>query len=192
MVAMPVLADERLGGMRSYGVMMSANAAGAVFGSLTAGAFTLNDRMLGVIMMLFAMLRGAATGLFAYIGTTGQAIAIMAAMGALMGYSSILFMTWIQRRVDMTLMGRVMSLVMLAVMGLQPLSQAFTGWFLDVAGLTPLFLGIGVFLVITGGVALFSRDIRRMGLPPDRELTQRDLGRIAAQRTEPERHVHPA
>lgn len=169
MVAMPVLADERLGGMRSYGVMMSASAAGAVLGSLLAGAFTLSNRLLGGMMMVFAILRGLGTGLFAYVATTTHAILIMAGMGLLMGYSSILFMTWIQRRIRMELMGRVMSLVMLSVMGLQPLSQAFTGWFLDTAGLTPLFLGIGVFLSITGALALLSRDIRRMGLPSERE-----------------------
>ena len=171
MVAMPVLADERLGGMRSYGAMMSASGAGAVLGSLFAGVFTPRNRSLGIIMMVFAVLRGLGTAAFAYIVTTTQAILIMGVMGLVMGYTSILFMTWIQRRVQMSLLGRVMSLVMLSVMGLQPLSQAFTGWFLDTAGLTPLFLGIGAFLSITASLALFSKDIRRMGLPSERELT---------------------
>lgn len=171
MVAMPVLAGERLGGMRSYGVMMSASGAGAVLGSLLAGVFTASNRALGIIMMVFAIIRGIGTGLFAYIDTTTEAILIMGVMGLLMGYSSILFMTWIQRRIQMEFLGRVMSLVMLSVMGLQPLSQAFTGWFLDTAGLTPLFMGIGVFLSITGALALLSRDIRRMGLPPERDLS---------------------
>jgi len=172
MVAMPVLAAEQLGGVSSYGAMMSASGAGAVLGSLLAGVFTASNRALGVIMMAFAILRGIGTGLFAYIGTTFQAILIMGFMGLVMGYSSILFMTWIQRRVQMSILGRVMSLVMLAVMGLQPLSQAFTGWFIDTTGLIPLFLGIGAFLIVTGGLALLSRDIRRMGLPPERGVSR--------------------
>ncbi len=165
MVGMPVLADERLDGMRSFGVMMSASGAGAVLGSLFAGFFMPSNRYLGSIMMIFAIIRGFGTGMFSYIDTTTQAILIMGVLGLLMGYSNILFMTWIQRRIEMAFLGRVMSLVMLAVMGLQPLSQAFTGWFIDTAGLTPLFLGIGIFMSVTAALAFCSRDIRRMGEP---------------------------
>lgn len=165
MVGMPVLADERLDGMRSFGVMMSASGAGAVLGSLFVGFFTPSNRILGSMMMIFAIIRGFGTGMFSFIDTTTQAILIMGVLGLLMGYSNILFMTWIQRRIEMAFLGRVMSLVMLAVMGLQPLSQAFTGWFIDTAGLTPLFLGIGIFMSVTAALAFCSRDIRRMGEP---------------------------
>lgn len=165
MVGMPVLADDRLDGMRSYGAMMSASAAGAFFGSLIAGVLSPSNRVLGSMMMIFAMFRGLGTWLFAYISTTTEAIVIMAVMGLLMGYISILFMTWIQRRIQLDFMGRVMSLVMLSVMGLQPLSQAFSGWFIDAVGLTPLFVGIGIFTSVSAALALLSRDIRRMGEP---------------------------
>ncbi len=165
-VGMPVLADDRLDGMRSFGAMMSASAAGAFFGSLIAGVLSPSSRSLGSFMMAFAIFRGFGTWLFAYISTTAEAIIIMAVMGLSMGYISILFMTWIQRRIQVDFMGRVMSLVMLSSMGLQPLSQAFSGWFIDRAGLTPLFVGIGIFTAVTAALALLSRDIRRMGEPP--------------------------
>ncbi len=97
--------------------------------------------------------------------TTVEGIVLMAALGFLMGYSSILFMTWIQKRVEMLFLGRVMSLVMLSVMGLQPLSQGFAGWFIEVSGTTSLFVGMGVFMIVTPILALGSRDIRRMGEP---------------------------
>ncbi len=166
MVGMPVLADDRLDGMKSYGVMMSASAAGAFLGSLFAGIQLPSNRVLGILMMVLAMLRGVGTWLFAYINTTTEAMIIMAVMGVVMGYTMILFMTWIQQRIQMDFMGRVMSLVMLSVMGLQPLSLAFSGWFIDAVGLTPLFVGVGVFTTVTAALALLSKDIRRMGEPP--------------------------
>jgi len=165
MVGMPVLADERLDGMRSYGIMMSASGLGAVAGSLLAAALAPTNRSLGTIMMLLAVVRGICTFLISRIETTTQGVVVMTVLGVLMGYSSILFMTWIQKRVQLAFLGRVMSLVMLSVMGLQPLSQGFSGWYIDVAGLTSLFVGIGVFMAITPLVALCSRDIRRMGEP---------------------------
>jgi MFS family permease len=167
MVGMPVLADDRLDGMRSYGIMMSASGLGAVAGSLLAAVLAPANRTLGTIMMLLAVVRGICTFLISRVETTTQGILIMTLLGVLMGYSSILFMTWIQKRVQLSFLGRVMSLVMLSVMGLQPLSQGFSGWYIDVAGLTSLFVGIGVFMTVTPLVALMSRDIRRMGEPQD-------------------------
>jgi MFS family permease len=165
---MPVLADDRLEGMRAFGAMMSASGVGAVLGSLVAGVVSPSTRALGTMMMLFAVIRGLATALIAFIDSSVQGMLLMGIMGLLMGYSSIIFMTWIQSRVEMEYLGRVMSLVMLSVMGLQPLSLAFSGWFIDVIGLTELFVGVGVFMSVAAALALLSRDIRRMGESPDK------------------------
>ena len=164
-VGMPVLADENLTGMRSYGLLMSAQGLGAVFGSLLAAVATPSARLLGPIVMSLAMVRGIGTLLIAAISSHLHGIALMTLMGILTGYSSIIFITWVQKRVSLEYIGRVMSLVMLAVMGLQPLSQGFSGWFIDVAGVTTLFLSMGLFMIITPLFALFSRDIRNMGEP---------------------------
>ncbi len=165
MVGMPVLADDRLEGMRSYGLIMSASGLGAVAGSLLAAVWAPTNRALGTIVMLLAIARGVGTLLISVIETTMEGIVLMALLGVLMGYTSIIFMTWIQKRVQMAFLGRVMSLVMLSVMGLQPLSLGFSGWFIDIAGLTLLFVGTGVVLIITPLLALFSADIRAMGEP---------------------------
>jgi|TARA_B100000315_G_C14554191_1_gene577331 hypothetical protein len=165
-VGMPVLADDRLEGMRAYGAMMSASGVGAVLGSLIAGFVSPSARALGTLMMLFAAVRGLATVMIAFIDSSLQGMVLMGITGLLMGYSSIIFMTWIQSRVEVEYLGRVMSLVMLSVMGLQPLSLAFSGWFIDVVGLTELFVGVGAFMGIAAMVALLSGDIRRMGEPP--------------------------
>jgi hypothetical protein len=165
MVGIPVLADDRLEGMRSYGLIMSASGLGAVIGSLLAAAWVPSNRALGTIVMLLAISRGVGTLMISYIATTLEGIILMALLGVLMGYTGIIFMTWIQKRVQMAFLGRVMSLVMLSVMGLQPLSLGFSGWFIDVAGLTSLFVGMGVIMIIIPTLALLSADIRAMGEP---------------------------
>jgi hypothetical protein len=115
--------------------------------------------------MSLAIVRGFGTLLIAAITSDQQGILLMTTMGILTGYSSIVFMTWVQKRVSLEYIGRVMSLVMLAVMGLQPLSQGFSGWFIDFAGVTTLFISIGFFMIITPFFALLSADIRNMGEP---------------------------
>jgi MFS family permease len=165
MVGMPVLADDNLNGMRSFGVLMSAQGLGAVFGSLLAAFATPAASLLGPVVMTLAIVRGFGTLLIAAITSDQQGILLMTTMGILTGYSSIVFMTWVQKRVSLEYIGRVMSLVMLAVMGLQPLSQGFSGWFIDFAGVTTLFISIGFFMIITPFFALLSADIRNMGEP---------------------------
>lgn len=165
MVGMPVLADDNLNGMRSFGVLMSAQGLGAVFGSLLAAFATPAASLLGPVVMTLAIVRGFGTLLIAAITSDQQGILLMTSMGILTGYSSIVFMTWVQKRVSLEYIGRVMSLVMLAVMGLQPLSQGFSGWFIDFAGVTTLFISIGFFMIITPFFALLSADIRNMGEP---------------------------
>jgi hypothetical protein len=165
MVGMPVLADDNLNGMRSYGALMSAQGLGAVFGSLLAVVATPAASLLGPVVMSLAIVRGFGNLLIAAITSDQQGILLMTAMGILTGYSSIVFMTWVQKRVSLEYIGRVMSLVMLAVMGLQPLSQGFSGWFIDFAGVTTLFISIGFFMIITPFFALLSADIRNMGEP---------------------------
>jgi hypothetical protein len=148
--------------------MMSANGLGAVLGSLLAAFWSPSFRNLGTVMMSAAVIRGICTLMMSDVALINEAVILMVVLGVLMGYSNIVFMTWIQSRVQMEFLGRVMSLVMLAVMGLAPLSQGFAGWFIDVVGLAALFLSIGVFMIITPTLALvFSKDIRRMGYPRD-------------------------
>jgi hypothetical protein len=165
MVGIPVLADDRLAGTRSYGLMMSASGIGAVLGSLFAAFWPPSVRSLGTVMMSIAIIRGMCTFLISEVADISQGVALMILLGILMGYGNIVFMTWIQKRVQLDFLGRVMSLVMLSVMGLAPLSQGFAGWFIDVVGLAPLFICMGVFMMITPALALCSRDIRQMGHP---------------------------
>jgi hypothetical protein len=68
-------------------------------------------------------------------------------LGAGVGVLQVSGMAWLQRRSEPAYLGRVMSLVMFAVMGLTPASYAIAGAVAE-SGLAILFLGAGVAMVL--------------------------------------------
>jgi len=107
--------------------------------------------------------------------------------GAANGYVNISFATWLQKRVPKDLMGRVMSLVMFAAMGLIPVSVALSGALLDV-NLIGLFVVGGASMTGLTLVSLVKVPaLRGMGLEDDadgEEKNKRTTGELLAlQRT---------
>ena len=98
-------------------------------------------------------------GLLHKIVFMGVALAVM---GVGIGFVNVNFDTWVQMRTDRALLGRVLSIVMLVVVGLLPASYAICGviaqW--SVRG---LFIGAGSLLATTCFViALTSRAAREI------------------------------
>jgi hypothetical protein len=70
------------------------------------------------------------------------------------GYVTIIFFTWIQTRTPKTMLGRIMSLLMLSSAGLVPVSQALSGA-ISSWNLTVLFVSAGaLILLITSWTSL--------------------------------------
>jgi len=55
--------------------------------------------------------------------------------------------SWLQARVEMAMIGRVMSVAMLVGFGISPLSMAIAGVLID-ANATALFVGAGVLVIL--------------------------------------------
>ena len=86
---------------------------------------------------------------------------MFAITGASSGFSNLLLITWLQRRVSKDMLGRVMSIVMLSSVGLMPLSSALGGVIAEY-NLTALFVLNGSLLVLTVIVSLLDRNVRTM------------------------------
>ena len=69
-------------------------------------------------------------------------------MGFGAGLINVLAISWMQARVEVAMLGRVMSLTMLAGVGLAPVSLAIAGLLVDVA-VVPLFVGAGAVVLAT-------------------------------------------
>src|SRR5262249_20355580 len=84
-------------------------------------------------------------------------------MGTTMGYTNIHFMTWLQKRIPESLMGRVMSLIMFASVGVAPLSNTLAGAILNI-NLTLLFVGAGLLISAIAPFTARRPTMRQMGL----------------------------
>ncbi len=164
LVGVPVLAQLRLeGGAAAYGLIMSALGGGSLLGILLAGSLP-RPRGSQMIFLLVAVLVsfGAALVSLPFITSTWLDFAILLVTGVCDGYLSITAITMLQQRTPADMIGRVMSLVMFANVGLAPISQTVSGALLKL-NLDGLFIGAGILMVLLAVWALLSPDVRSLG-----------------------------
>ncbi|HEX7172644.1 MAG TPA: MFS transporter [Candidatus Limnocylindria bacterium] len=145
-VGLPVLVESFDSGPMAYGIVLSAFGGAALTGAIVAGSLGARARMSLVIPMTSG---GLAFGMI-LIGLAPNAWATALAaipLGAGVGILQVSGMAWLQRRSQPAYLGRVMSLVMFAIMGLTPVSYAVAGAVAE-SGLTILFVGAGLGMVL--------------------------------------------
>jgi MFS family permease len=158
LVGIPVLAQTRfVEGAAAFGFLLSAYGVGNLCGMIVAGsaprpssrAFT------AVVLALFA---GFALVIAALAFTTSVwvGVALLAALGVGNGYVAVVMITLVQRMTPAAMLGRVMSLVMLAMLGVTPLSQALAGAIVKL-GPAALFVGCGAGMLAVTAVAAACR-----------------------------------
>lgn len=155
-VGIPVLANSRLAeGAMAYGVIMSAWGGGSLLGIVLAGVLPKpSSREMSFRMLLVTAVTGLTMAALGIAQTTALAAGAGLVMGAAGGYISILFMTWLQARTPQAMLGRVMSLLMFAAVGLMPVSTALAGALID-WNFVAVFLGAGALVVaLVGWISL--------------------------------------
>jgi MFS family permease len=129
LVGIPVVANQRLPERAvAFGLLMSAYAGGSLIGILLAGALPrpTGKKMSALVIALLAAF-GVALGVFGYSESTWLDFGTILIVGVGGGYIQILMFTWMQTRTPKEMLGRLMSMVMLAGSGLVPISQAISG-----------------------------------------------------------------
>ncbi len=164
-VGIPVLADRNLlEGATAFGILMSAYGGGALLGIILAGVLPKpKGKLFGTVLLGVTGLLGVGMILLTVSTSTPVVAVISLAMGATMGYVNINFMTWLQRRIPDQLMGRVMSLIMFASVGVAPVSSTLAGVLLNV-DLTLLFVSAGGLMIIVTLWSITTPAVRQMGL----------------------------
>jgi MFS family permease len=165
-VAMPVLANSRLGGAAALGLMMGGHGAGTLLG-MTLSSFRPDLRIgtLGTTLLLADAVAGVLLMSMGAIGTAWQGATLMMVLGALAGFMQVAVFTWIQRRVPREMLGRTMSIFMFIILGLAPLAASLTGLAMQYLSLTALFAGTGAFLVAGALLAFALTPMRVMNDP---------------------------
>ena len=164
-VGMPVLANTRLSqSALALGVISSAYAGGALCGSLLAGILPAPKRRLGPALIGALILSGILLMPFGILNSIWQAALLLLLIGIAGGYLDIMLTTWLQSRTPQRMLGRVMSLLMVAIVGLSPISNAASGALIRFS-LAWVFAGAGTALTLVGLIALSRREIRRITIP---------------------------
>jgi MFS family permease len=150
LVGLPVLANSRLnGGAAAFGLVMGAYGGGNLVGIILAATVVrlLKGRFSG-FMVGVVVAFGVALIFMGYITSTAAAFLLLLLVGTGNGCLGISLITSMQRQTPKAMLGRVMSLVMLAGVGLVPVSQALTGALLKLT-ISGVFAGAGVLILAT-------------------------------------------
>jgi MFS family permease len=163
-IGLPVLAHSQFGGdARTYGLVVAACGLGSVIGMGAAAALpTPPGRLLGRVAAGILLVFGLATGAIAFAQDMWVAAALLFVCGIGNGYISVLVLARLQRMTPERLLGRVMSVFMLAVFALAPIAQALGGVVLK-SSMPALFLGGAAGIVIAAGLALIKRALWETG-----------------------------
>jgi predicted MFS family arabinose efflux permease len=169
-VALPALAHARFGA-GGYGALIACLGAGAVIGTLAAARGGNASRPALVASGSF-LAEALAVGLIPFLGGLPGAAAATFVLGACNGMGNVVFLTLVQRWAPPQLLGRVMSVIMLAGLGSFPLSVAVSGVLVHRLGPSPFFPVAAATVAIAILGATSQREFRDFGSaqPPAAEL----------------------
>jgi MFS family permease len=162
-VALPALAHGPFGaGAGGYGALLAAYGGGALLGTLAA-AQARRARQPAVVASVGFLIEAGCLALVPYLGGTIPAAAALLAFGALNGFGTIILITAFQRWAHPALLGQLGALLLLAAIGVFPLSVFFAGLLVEHLGPAPFFPLAGALLALAIAISLTQRSWRAFG-----------------------------
>lgn len=158
-VGLPSLASGELAaGAAGFGGLLAAFTGGSLAGGLfSAGLSGLRRR--GATAMFCGLVMAAAVAVVPFTGYVG-AFAALAVAGIASTVTNVLVITIVQQNTEPHLLGRVMSAIIFAALGLFPLSTVAAGLVVDAYGSPMVFLATGMTLLIAFGYGFTRRELR--------------------------------
>jgi len=124
-VGVAFLAKNELDSPAAFGLLVSSVAAGSLAGLLLAGARKQHKR--GRLLLVLSVVIGICTASIGLLSQLWSLMPVLFVMSASAGFLNVHLLAWFQQRVDRAVLGRVMSVLMFASIGLMPLSLAAAG-----------------------------------------------------------------
>ena len=156
-VGLAYMAKTRFGSPAAFGVAVSSLAAGGLLGALLAGLVTVRRR--GILLLGASAVIGACLAVLGFLHGLAAVAAALIVMASAAAVTNIHLASWIQGRVDLVVRGRVVSVLMLSAIGLQPLSLAAAGVF-AAWSLTGMFLIASVALLAVTAAGALRQNVR--------------------------------
>ncbi|HEY4675558.1 MAG TPA: MFS transporter [Candidatus Angelobacter sp.] len=158
-VSLAWVAKEKFGSPLAFAVLTSSLAAGGLIGMLLAGIRKHHKRgllLLGVSALIGISL--SAMGILNHLWLM-SAVLLLTAMAS--GFLNIHLISWFQQRVERAFLGRVMSVIMFASIGLMPISFAAAGVALKWS-LPGMFAIAGALVLLVTALAAAHRPVREI------------------------------
>jgi MFS family permease len=129
-VGIPVLAQTRFAeGAAAFGIILSSYGIGNLVGMVGAGSLPKpTPRAFSIVVVSLFLVFGAVIGALGFITSTALAAVLMVVLGLGNGWVAVTAISTLQRATAREMLGRVMSLLVLAMVGLAPVSQALAGF----------------------------------------------------------------
>jgi hypothetical protein len=157
-VGLAAAAKFRFGSAAAFGTCLSFLSGGMLVGILLGGRLK-RPRRRGLQFVAMSALAGCELIGIGLIMKLAAVAALLALMGAGVGFVNVQFSSWVQTRVNPALMGRVMSVLLFSGIGMIPISYAIAG-VLAQWNLRGLFVIAGTVLVGFAAIGLSRRQVR--------------------------------
>jgi MFS family permease len=158
-IGIAFIAKQKFGTSLAFGLLMSAVAAGGLTGMLLAGLT--KHRKRGRLLLLVSTTIGLCLGCIGLVNLTPLLAGVLFLMSATAAFLNVQLISWFQQRVERDMMGRVMSVLMFASIGLMPFSLAAAGvavkW-----SLPGTFFIAGVMVLLVTLLAAAHRPVREI------------------------------
>lgn len=158
-VGLAYLVKTKFGSPTAYGIVVSAAAAGGLLGSLLAGVWRVRRR--GWLILFDCGLLGIFLGPIGLLPRLWMIAAALLLMGLSAGVANVHIIAWIQQRIAVEVRGRVMSVLMLAIVGLMPVSLAVAG-LLVAWSLPRMFVIAGAMMVLVTVLTALQKPVRQI------------------------------
>ncbi len=169
-VALPALAHASYGAT-GYGALIASFGVGSLIGTLAAARFG-SLRRPAMAACAAYLGGGLALSVLPFLGGLPGAAAAAAVFGGLGSFGNVIIITLLQQWAPAHLLGRVMSVVMLASIGAFPASAALSGVIVSHVGPAPFFPASGGVLAIAVLFAVTQPQFRRFGATPAHTASQ--------------------
>lgn len=154
------IAKVNLGSSSSYGILVSAAAAGGLGGAILAGVWRINRR--GMLILGGSALLGVCLASIGIVPANLYALAVvLASIGCVAGFINIHIGAWVMQRIDVAVRGRVSSVLILISLGAAPVSMGLAG-FAVARNPSAMFLAAGIALSCISAIAAKGPAIRRI------------------------------
>lgn len=158
-VGLTYVTKTRFESAAALGILLSAVAAGSLGGALLAGLWQIRKR--GLLILSVSILLAACLGSIGMLGNLWMIAAVLLVMGASAGLVNVNISAWIMQRIEVTVRGRVSSVLMLASVGLTPVSLAIAG-LLSAWSVEAMFLLAAGFMLLVTAVATVQKSVREI------------------------------